>query len=163
MSHSLCISQYRATLASRQVLFAYCASLDAEDFLRPSPSFGNGGSMRSLLVHVVNTYQYWVLEVGLSADVSYTDYREVETVEQIVGLFTAIDAAVFRLLNDDAHPESDIFYERDGKRGSVTRLAIFTHVMTHEFHHKGQILSLSRELGYTPVDTDIIRSAAGRH
>ncbi len=36
-------------------------------------------------------------------------------------------------------------------------LKLFTHVITHEFHHKGQILSLSRHLGYVRVDTDIIR------
>ncbi|MCB0535444.1 MAG: hypothetical protein KDD14_24780 [Saprospiraceae bacterium] len=36
-------------------------------------------------------------------------------------------------------------------------LRLFTHIVTHEFHHKGQILSLSRHLGYTPVDTDIMR------
>lgn len=36
-------------------------------------------------------------------------------------------------------------------------LKIFTHVITHGFHHKGQILSLNRHLKYAPVDTDIIR------
>ncbi|MGI8600731.1 MAG: DinB family protein, partial [Chitinophagaceae bacterium] len=40
---------------------------------------------------------------------------------------------------------------------SKTPFELFTHVITHEFHHKGQILSLSRHLGYLPVDTDIIR------
>ena len=39
----------------------------------------------------------------------------------------------------------------------LTPLALFTHVITHEFHHKGQLLSMSRQLGYQPVDTDIIR------
>ncbi|MFI5159066.1 MAG: DinB family protein [Sphingobacteriales bacterium] len=34
---------------------------------------------------------------------------------------------------------------------------LFTHVTTHEFHHKGQVVSMSRQLGYTPVDTDVIR------
>jgi len=34
---------------------------------------------------------------------------------------------------------------------------LFTHVITHEFHHKGQVVSMSRQLGYTPVDTDVIR------
>ncbi len=40
---------------------------------------------------------------------------------------------------------------------TVPALQVITHIMTHEFHHKGQILSISRLLGYTPVDTDVIR------
>jgi uncharacterized damage-inducible protein DinB len=36
-------------------------------------------------------------------------------------------------------------------------LKLFTHIITHEFHHKGQLLSLSRHIGYVPVDTDVIR------
>ena len=34
---------------------------------------------------------------------------------------------------------------------------LFTHVITHEFHHQGQILPMSRQLGYIPVDTDVMR------
>jgi uncharacterized damage-inducible protein DinB len=48
-------------------------------------------------------------------------------------------------------------YEIDGKKGKSSPLEVFTHVMTHEYHHKGQLLSLSRQLGYTPIDTDVIR------
>ncbi len=38
----------------------------------------------------------------------------------------------------------------------LTPLWLYTHVITHEFHHKGQIVSMSRQLGYTPADTDLI-------
>jgi uncharacterized damage-inducible protein DinB len=50
-----------------------------------------------------------------------------------------------------------IAYELNNGSHDTSAFQIFTHVITHEFHHKGQILSLSRHLGYTPVDTDIIR------
>jgi uncharacterized damage-inducible protein DinB len=40
---------------------------------------------------------------------------------------------------------------------TVTALELLTHVTTHEYHHKGQVLTISRQLGYTPVDTDLIR------
>ncbi|WP_244950894.1 DinB family protein [Pedobacter suwonensis] len=47
--------------------------------------------------------------------------------------------------------------DKNGAILMVNPLQLFTHVITHEFHHKGQIMSLSRHLGYTPVDADIIR------
>jgi len=37
---------------------------------------------------------------------------------------------------------------------SATPLELFTHVTTHEFHHKGQIMSVCRILGHLPPDTD---------
>ncbi|HEX8506591.1 MAG TPA: DinB family protein [Hymenobacter sp.] len=39
----------------------------------------------------------------------------------------------------------------------LSPLQLFPHVITHEFHHKGQILSMSRLLGHVPVDTGAIR------
>ncbi|MFK7696805.1 DinB family protein [Paenibacillus sp. HJGM_3] len=39
----------------------------------------------------------------------------------------------------------------------LTALELMSHVITHEFHHKGQIMTMGRILGYTPPDTDIIR------
>ncbi|MFD1038385.1 DinB family protein [Virgibacillus byunsanensis] len=37
-----------------------------------------------------------------------------------------------------------------------TILWLFTHTITHEFHHKGQIVKMGRLLGYNPPDTDLI-------
>jgi uncharacterized damage-inducible protein DinB len=28
--------------------------------------------------------------------------------------------------------------------------------MTHEFHHKGQIVKIGRQLGYNPPETDLV-------
>lgn len=39
----------------------------------------------------------------------------------------------------------------------ATPLMIFTHVTTHEFHHKGQIMSMCRQIGYAPPETDVYR------
>ncbi|MEP6627343.1 MAG: DinB family protein [Ginsengibacter sp.] len=44
-------------------------------------------------------------------------------------------------------------------RGKITTksLSLFFHVITHEFHHKGQIATMCCIMGYPPPDTDIIR------
>ncbi|WEK37501.1 MAG: DinB family protein [Candidatus Pseudobacter hemicellulosilyticus] len=40
---------------------------------------------------------------------------------------------------------------------ALTTLQLFTPVITQEFHPQGQKLSMNRQLGYTPGDTDMIR------
>ncbi|MEO7312132.1 MAG: DinB family protein [Chitinophagaceae bacterium] len=73
-------------------------------------------------------------------------------------LFDEVDAMMNAFIDSlkDA-PLRDIVYELNGVIISGSPLKLFSHVITHEFHHKGQILSLSRHLGYVPVDTDMIR------
>ncbi len=87
------------------------------DFLNQNNSFGRGGSIRNLLVHIANTCEFWIIKHARKKDITFTEYTAKNT----------------------------------------TPFELFTHVITHEFHHKGQVLSLSRHLGYIPVDTDIIR------
>ena len=155
--HSVCADQYRLVMSSRDTLFGYCDTIVPEDLLRAQLPFGRGGSIRNLLVHNVNTYQHWVLNVGLHRKVSYTEYNSVKTVAEIAELFKPINEGVFTLIKFADQLAQEESYDRNGSQTTVSRLTIFTHVITHEFHHKGQILSLSRALGYTPIDTDVIR------
>jgi uncharacterized damage-inducible protein DinB len=56
----------------------------------------------------------------------------------------------------DSMPE-ELVYEEDGEKIIIRPFDVYSHVITHEYHHKGQIVSLSRHLGYTPIDTDIMK------
>lgn len=42
---------------------------------------------------------------------------------------------------------------------TVTPLWLFSHTVTHEFHHKGQVVTLGRRLGFPPADTDLVLPA----
>jgi|HubBroStandDraft_1064217.scaffolds.fasta_scaffold339872_2 uncharacterized damage-inducible protein DinB len=45
--------------------------------------------------------------------------------------------------------------DEGGPQRVVTPLQVFTQVVTNEFDHKGRTLSMCRQLGYIPSDTDI--------
>jgi uncharacterized damage-inducible protein DinB len=45
----------------------------------------------------------------------------------------------------------------DGDTAVRTPALVLHHVLTHAFHHKGQIVSMCRRLGYPVSDTDLIR------
>ena len=150
--------QYDAVLESRQLFLEYCKTISQPDLLIENNSFGRGGSIRNLLVHVANTYEFWIAKNALHRNISFTDYDSKQNIDDIINLFKSVNVfmkdfiALFQLTG-----MQQIEYEINGKRDSVNQLRLFTHVITHEFHHKGQILSISRHLGYIPVDTDIMR------
>lgn len=150
--------QYELVQGSRQVLLDYCGTMKGKDLLDQNSSFGRGGSVRNLLVHIANTYEFWILGQALKETVSYTEFTDIGTLEEIRKLFASVDASVLTFLDrfEGAYFEP-LEIDLNGGGRNIPPFELFTHVITHEFHHKGQILSLSRHLGYQPIDTDIVR------
>jgi uncharacterized damage-inducible protein DinB len=150
--------QYELIRESRIVLFDYCKTISPTDFLNENSSFGRGGSIRNLLVHIANTYEFWIAKYGLTKDIVFTTYDSRQNINDVIDLFNVVDSIMYEFIELFKEPETkEISYEINGTKSSTSPFKLLTHVMTHEFHHKGQILSLSRHLGYTPVDTDVMR------
>jgi len=150
-------SQYELIRQSRTVLFGFCRTLTHADLIRENELFGRGGSVRNLLVHIANTYEFWIVKNALKRNIHFTEYESKETIDEIKTLFTRVDREVADFITAYASSVSEaIPTEIDGIKKSIPASVLFTHVITHEFHHKGQIVSLCRHMGYAPVDTDII-------
>ncbi|SFF01813.1 Uncharacterized damage-inducible protein DinB (forms a four-helix bundle) [Chitinophaga sp. CF118] len=152
------ISQYDLIKSSRSVLLDYCETLTPEHFIAETPGFGHDGSIRNLLVHIANTYEYWIGHHCFGRTVTYPPNGNFTTVNDCRIYFDAINLLIEEFINHfgDAYAIAITSFRRE-QSTTATPLAAFTHVTTHEFHHKGQILSMSRHMGYIPVDTDIIR------
>lgn len=150
--------QYEAIRGSRNVLLDYCKTISEQDLINENSSFGRGGSVRNLLVHIANVYEFWIAKNALGREIIFTSYQSKQHIDEIIVLFEQVDIFMNEFIGMfNADESRQIEYELNSTRNSVSLLKLFTHVITHEFHHKGQILSISRHLGYVPVDTDIIR------
>lgn len=88
--------------------------------------------------------------------VKFTPYASIHSMDDAVLLFAGIDQLMHQFINKYEEEKQFSFLLND-KMQTVAAIALFTHVIKHEFHHKGQILSISKNWGYVPVDTDIIR------
>ena len=154
----LLLDQYELVKGSRGALFAYCATT-GEDFLKPVPTFNNN-SIRDLLVHIINTYIGWIDNFALDGSRVFHGNEDAQRLYQIKTIFDEVDLIVNDFLekySEDYQSPMTKYIARKDITLTLLPLQLFTHVITHEFHHKGQILIMSRILGYIPVDTDIIR------
>ena len=150
--------QYRMVLESRQVLLDYCKTVSQTDLVNENSSFGRGGSIKNLLVHIANVYEFWIGQKALGKNIVFTSNQLNNNITDIIAAFDQVDTFMTEFIEMfRTTEEKEIRYELNGISNTVSILKLFTHALTHEFHHKGQILSLSRHLGYVPVDTDIIR------
>jgi len=151
-------TQYELTRDARTVLMNYCATIPQENFVRSHPEVGNGGSIRNLLVHINNSYHGWMLKFAFQEPFQKRAYTDLLTLGDCKDYFQLTDALVKRFINHfDNRYDQAIQGELASRKFDATPIKLFTHVVTHEFHHKGQILVLGRAWGYTPVDTDVLR------
>jgi len=149
--------QYDFILSSRNTILTYIGSISEQDFLTDNSSFGRG-SIRNLLVHICQTYCAWIGERALGIEQEFLAFENYQTLNDCQIYFKQVDEYVGLFTEKVKGNElKEMELDRNGAILIVNPLQLFTHVITHEFHHKGQIMSLSRHLGYVPVDADVIR------
>lgn len=152
--------QYAMVKSSRTAVFAYCKTFSPAAYLQPVDQFGHAGSVRNLQVHIANVYIHWMENLAQNGSLAYFDPVVMGGVDDVAECFEKVDEIVWRFIQRFNkrldQPVAEIT-PGPGIKLTPTPLEIFTHVITHEFHHKGQIMTMGRILGYLPPDTDIIR------
>jgi uncharacterized damage-inducible protein DinB len=144
---------------TREVLFEYTESLPNDIYTLEHPDFVYG-SIRDIHAHVAVTYQWWVGHVGLKRPWIDLKASSIPDVKAMRKTFLEVDAVVEAALEQFKKPDEPLAFERPGRDAlQVTGRWLIMHPVTHEFHHKGQLLTLGRALGYPlpPTgDTDLV-------
>lgn len=150
--------QYQMITGSREVVLNFAGQNLNSHLLTPLPQFADK-SIAYLLVHNANVYIHWLANFAMQLNIAYAREEDYRDIFSIKALYAKVDHVVISYLNhyENRLSENVNGITASGKAEQSTPLNIFTHVITHEFHHKGQILSMFRLLGKTPPDTDVIR------
>ncbi|MCC3152747.1 DinB family protein [Hymenobacter sp. BT770] len=157
--HNAFYQQYHLVQGARAALLDYCAKLRPEHLVAPVAAF-NQSSVRDLLVHVAGAYHVWLGQVSMQRPARRLLPSEVPDVAALRRLYGEVDALVADFVQHFAGrwlETAEFSFPGRPAPLQLSPMELFTHVITHEFHHKGQVLSMGRQLGYAPVDTDVIR------
>ncbi len=165
---------------TRERLFEYTQSLPLHVYLQDQPELP-ASSLRDIHAHVANMYEWWIGRYALGlepyqaqlatlAPASVTthaarteaiialeraDTRQLGDVAAMRAKFLTVDAIMARAFATfDQLDEPLEVIRASGRRVVVTQRWALVSNMTHEFHHKGQMLAFGRALGY-PVPEDL--------
>lgn len=139
-------------------LLSHALTLSQEQFVAEIPGFG-AASIQDQLSHVVQCEQAWVhalqdIEWTHWAREDYTTPDQLRTVKQRVTFETI--AYLDQL--SDTQLNAQLVHRPSNWSGPLqTPAFILHHVITHAFHHKGQIVAMFRLLGHPAPDTDLQR------
>jgi uncharacterized damage-inducible protein DinB len=151
------VSQYEWIRRTRESLFRYCETVSPSDYVKELETFG-GDSILSLHAHVADCYRVWLGSRALGKSLPKITLDSINSVQEMREVFRKTDDLVHEFLNEFIGKWDNtvqVSFE-DGGSAKISSLWLFTHTITHEFHHKGQIVKIGRQLGYIPPDTDLI-------
>lgn len=152
---------YEWVKGSRERLFAWTETLTPEVYTLERPDFAYG-SIRNVHAHVADCYLLWVGARGLGLERHHKglDTSGLADVPAMRVAFRDVDEVLevaFERFTDLNAP-MDVQVSQQGTE-RVTQRWLVMHPVTHEFHHKGQMLAMGRVLGhpYPPgPDTDLV-------
>jgi len=151
--------QYALIQSSREVVLNFIETQVGADLNTPVVAYDDS-TIRYLLVHNANTYLHWLGHFALKRPFDLLSDKDFTTVPLIRPLFAEVDNTMADFLGIFASQVETPLHGTlsRNRQVSATPLQLFTHVITHEFHHKGQMMSMCRVLGHVPPDTDVIRT-----
>lgn len=154
--------EYEWVKQTRQILLEQCKELNEEEFTK---EFGFGfQSIKDSLIHIAGCYHAWLGSFVLSETTSPLLTKEEINQMQIGNIqhyFQQadyyVDAVIQQLSNNfDDILEKELAWKADSGFVRKTPHQLLVHSITHEYHHKGQIVVMLRLLGRIPNNTDIL-------
>jgi len=139
------------------IVMNHAASMPPDLLTRELAGFGQP-TVRDQIAHVISTEAGWIRGLQLlsfqrrdSATLTMDTLREIEK-EVMAETVCYLES----LTDDQLNTELDR-YPAEWVGPPRTPGFIVLHVITHAFHHKGQIVAMMRLLGYPAPDTDMQR------
>ena len=140
------------------LLMVHIATLPDELWHRPISAFGHS-SVWEQLVHIIGCEEGWIHDLQ---KIPFAEWNaeDCSTMTALLAWNERIRGKTRAYLEALTEEQLNIIpaEPRPGWTGEPrTPAFIVLHVITHMFHHKGQVAAMLRILGYPPPDTDLQR------
>jgi uncharacterized damage-inducible protein DinB len=147
---------HRWTHASLNLLLGHLSTVPSNDYVKELPGFGFN-TLQKQLIHIFNCEGLWIATLqGLPyidrGPAEFPGLADAGLFQQDVSQRTK--AYLSSLSGQQLNTDTELHFP-DGEVTVRTPALILHHVLTHAFHHKGQIVSMCRVLGYPAPDTDL--------
>jgi uncharacterized damage-inducible protein DinB len=146
------------THASLNLVLDHLSTMPANDYSTELPGFGFR-TLREQVIHIFNCEGFWVHTLQGLRYANRTP-EECPAVADGRLLKTELSqsniAYLSTLTNQQLNADAELHFS-DGDVAVRTPALILHHVLTHAFHHKGQIAAMCRALGHPMSDTDLNR------
>jgi uncharacterized damage-inducible protein DinB len=138
-------------------LLSALGSLDPERFARHLKA--SHGSIRGTLAHLAAAEWIWLERLRGHSPNQLLPEAEFETIEMATRRLAEIDRELWDYvtgLNETDLEGRKDYVTTEGKPYSNVLRDMLLHLINHSSYHRGQVASLLRQVGATPLATDLI-------
>ncbi len=150
---------YDLVRRTREVLLEFTESLPNDIYILEHKDFAYG-SIRNIHAHVAGCYLYWAgVALGYKREDLIVPDDQITNAKTMRERFEFVDGIVNEALEKFTAPDEPLEFAHRSGPLKVTQRWLLLHPITHEFHHKGQLLALARVLKHPlpgDVDTDLV-------
>jgi uncharacterized damage-inducible protein DinB len=150
---------YDLVRRTREVLLEFTESLPSEIYILERPDFAYG-SIRNIHAHVAFCYLAWAgVALGYKRENLIVPADQISDAKTMRERFGFVDEIVIEALEKFTTPDEPLEFQHRSGPLKVTQRWLLLHPITHEFHHKGQLLALARVLEHPlpgNMDTDLV-------
>ena len=148
--------QHRSSVRKR--LLEFLGTISREDFVRPVPEAA-GKSIRDILVHSVSASGFWI-SLLQNRGHDRLDPASYPNIEAVLPVIEEVSDRVHHVLTNAEEAwfvRKAVFSLPSSKTmEELVPAWVAVHMLTHEYHHKGQIVTIARMMGYEPPETDFL-------
>lgn len=137
-------------------LLASLEQVSAEDFEKDLHS--SHGGIRGTLFHMVNAENIWTSRLE-GQEIVPLDSEKLKTPADFRRAWGGLDSRLSGLIasiTDEQLQSRMEYHDSKGNKYFQPRIWAFSQLFNHFTYHRGQIVALQRQLGYKPVNTDLI-------
>lgn len=147
---------YDWTHASITLLLNHLSTIPSIEYAKEVPGFGFP-TVRAQVIHILNCEGFWIntlqaIPFDDQDPANWPAVSDARLLQSEVSIRTL--NYLSRLSEENLIAPMELRFS-DGDVAVRTPALIFHHILTHAFHHKGQIVSMCRLLGYPAPDTDL--------
>ena len=144
------------THTSLSLVLDHLSTMPEDDYVRPVSGFGFH-TLREQTIHVFNCEGFWIHTLqGLPyADRTTGECPALADVRRLQKEVSQSTHAYLSTLTEQQLNGDTELHFSDGDVAVRTPALVLHHVLTHAFHHKGQIVAMCRALGHPAPDTDL--------
>jgi uncharacterized damage-inducible protein DinB len=146
------------THRSLGLVLDHLSTMPEDDYVREVSGFGFR-TLREQTVHIFNCEGFWLrtLQRLPYADRTIAECPALADLRSLQKEVSESTLAYLSTLTDQELNADTELHFSDGDVAVRTPALVLHHVLTHAFHHKGQIVAMCRVLGHPAPDTDLNR------
>jgi uncharacterized damage-inducible protein DinB len=129
-------------------------ALDEDELAK---DLGNShGGVLSTLAHIYQADRIWLSRLKRAPRFTLADTDESWTLDSLTNAWAQTADEFQRWLTDAGDLQAVLTYKNlAGQKHQLPIWQVVLHVVNHGTYHRGQITTMVRHLGYTPISTDL--------